>query len=50
MPGDTFDVVLRIERAGSWMFMCMLPYHMQFGMMGMMATEGAAMDMGGMQM
>jgi uncharacterized cupredoxin-like copper-binding protein len=35
------------------MFMCMFPYHMQFGMMGMMMTEGASMEgmnMGGMKM
>ncbi len=51
LPGDSFEVVIRIQQAGTWMFMCMFPYHMQFGMMGMMMTEGApAMDMGGMKM
>ena len=51
LPGDSFEVVIRIQQAGTWMFMCMFPYHMRFGMMGMMMTEGApAMDMGGMKM
>lgn len=51
LPGDSFEVVIKIQQAGTWMFMCMFPYHMQFGMMGMMMTEGApAMDMGGMKM
>lgn len=53
LPGDSFEVVVRIERSGTWMFMCMFPYHMQFGMMGMMMTEGTSMDagaMGGMKM
>jgi uncharacterized cupredoxin-like copper-binding protein len=44
MPGDSFEVVARIHRPGTWMFMCMFPYHMQLGMMGMMMTEGASMD------
>ena len=48
MPGETYDVVLRVQQPGMWMFMCMFPYHMQFGMMGAMATEG--MSMGGMRM
>jgi uncharacterized cupredoxin-like copper-binding protein len=50
LPGDSFEVVMRIEQPGMWMYMCMFPYHMQFGMMGMMMTEGASMDMGGMKM
>jgi uncharacterized cupredoxin-like copper-binding protein len=53
LPGDSFEVTLRIVQSGSWMYMCMFPYHMQFGMMGMMFTEGAAMPgmtMGGMKM
>jgi uncharacterized cupredoxin-like copper-binding protein len=50
LPGDEIEVVLRIDQPGAWMFMCMFPYHMQFGMMGVMATEGMAMDMGGMKM
>lgn len=48
LPGDRFEVVLKVQKAGSWMFMCMLPYHMQLGMMGMLMTPGAAMDMGAM--
>lgn len=53
LPGDSFEVVLRIDQPGTWMFMCMFPYHMQFGMMGMMMSEGASMDgmkMDGMKM
>jgi len=51
MPGDTFETRLKIEQPGTWMFMCMFPYHMQMGMMGMMMTEGASgMNMGGMKM
>ena len=54
LPGDALAVTVRVEQPGSWMFMCMFPYHMQFGMMGMMATRGAAMPgmhkMGGMKM
>jgi uncharacterized cupredoxin-like copper-binding protein len=51
LPGDGFEVVVKVQEAGSWMFMCMFPYHMQFGMMGTMMTEGApVMDMGGMKM
>jgi uncharacterized cupredoxin-like copper-binding protein len=49
MPGDSFEMVARIHRPGTWMFMCMFPYHMQLGMMGMMMTEGASME-GGMEM
>ncbi len=45
LPGGEFTFVLQVQSAGSWMFMCMLPYHMQMGMMGQMATEGMAMDM-----
>lgn len=50
LPGDSFEVVLRIDEPGTWMYMCMFPYHMQFGMMGVMATEGISTDMGGMKM
>lgn len=53
LPGDSLEVTLRIVEPGSWMYMCMFPYHMQFGMMGMMMSEGAGMpgmDMGGMKM
>ncbi len=45
LPGGDFEFVLQVQQTGAWMFMCMLPYHMQMGMMGQMATEGAAMDM-----
>lgn len=51
LPGDSFEVTLKIEGPGTWMYMCMFPYHMQFGMMGVLATEGApasnSMEMGG---
>ncbi len=56
LPGDGFETVIEIAQPGVWMFMCMFPYHMQLGMMGMMMTEGASMDgmnmggMGGMKM
>jgi uncharacterized cupredoxin-like copper-binding protein len=43
LPGDSFEVVVRFEQAGMWMYMCMFPYHMQFGMMGMIMTEGMQM-------
>jgi len=45
LPGGEFTFTVQIMQPGSWMFMCMLPYHMQMGMMGQMATEGMAMDM-----
>ncbi len=45
LPGGEFEFVLQVQQNGAWMFMCMLPYHMQMGMMGQMATEGMAMDM-----
>jgi uncharacterized cupredoxin-like copper-binding protein len=45
LPGGEFSFVVEVQQAGSWMFMCMLPYHMQMGMMGQMATPGMAMDM-----
>lgn len=48
LPGDRFEVVLKVEKAGMWMFMCMLPYHMQLGMMGMLMTPGVPMDMSAM--
>ncbi len=46
LPGGTFSFVAEIEEDGAWMFMCMLPYHMEMGMMGQMATPGNAMSMG----
>ncbi len=45
LPGGKFSFVAEIRENGAWMFMCMLPYHMQMGMMGQMATPGMAMDM-----
>jgi len=45
LPGGEFTFVMEVQEAGSWMFMCMLPYHMQMGMMGQMSTPGMAMDM-----
>ena len=45
MPGDEISFVAEVVRPGVWMFMCMLPYHMQMGMMGQLATEGMAMEM-----
>jgi uncharacterized cupredoxin-like copper-binding protein len=45
LPGGDFSFVLEIQENGAWMFMCMLPYHMQLGMMGQMSTAGAAMEM-----
>ncbi len=38
MPGDTVDMVIKITKPGMWMYMCMFPYHMQLGMMGMLMT------------
>jgi uncharacterized cupredoxin-like copper-binding protein len=46
LPGDRFDVVLKVHKPGMWMYMCMFPYHMQLGMMGMLMTQGVSMDMG----
>ena len=45
LPGESISFVVEVQNAGNWMFMCMLPYHMQMGMMGQMSTPGAAMDM-----
>jgi len=45
LPDGQFSVVLEIVDDGVWMFMCMLPYHMEMGMMGQMATAGNAMEM-----
>ncbi len=51
LPGDRFELVLKIEKPGMWMFMCMFPYHMALGMMGSLMTEGMqGMSMGGMKM
>ena len=49
MPGDSFEMVVQIHKSGAWMYMCMFPYHMEHGMMGMFMTAGMSMDgMGGM--
>ncbi len=45
LPGGDFSFVLKVTQPGIWMFMCMLPFHMQMGMMGQMSTPGMAMDM-----
>ncbi|WP_375253895.1 multicopper oxidase domain-containing protein [Yoonia sp.] len=45
LPGEELTFVANVVRPGVWMFMCMLPYHMQMGMMGQLATEGMAMEM-----
>ncbi len=45
LPKGDFSFVLKVTQPGTWMFMCMLPYHMQMGMMGQMSTPGMAMDM-----
>ena len=45
LPGDEITFVAEIVRPGVWMFMCMVPYHMQMGMMGQLATAGMAMEM-----
>ncbi len=45
LPGDEITFVAEVLRPGVWMFMCMVPYHMQMGMMGQLATEGMAMEM-----
>ncbi len=45
LPGGKFSFVAEIKENGAWMFMCMLPFHMQMGMMGQIATPGMAMDM-----
>jgi len=45
LPGQKISFVMEVQENGAWMFMCMLPFHMQMGMMGQMATEGSAMEM-----
>ncbi len=45
LPGDEVTFVAEVVRPGAWMFMCMLPYHMQMGMMGQLSTDGMAMAM-----
>lgn len=43
LPGDSFDVVMKVHKPGAWMYMCMFPYHMQLGLMGMIMTPGVSM-------
>ncbi|MCF6320778.1 MAG: multicopper oxidase domain-containing protein [Rhizobiaceae bacterium] len=45
LPGGEFSFVMEVQEEGVWMFMCMLPYHMEMGMMGQIATAGNAMEM-----
>lgn len=45
VPGQEISFVAEVTKPGSWMFMCMLPYHMQMGMMGQISTPGAGMKM-----
>ncbi len=45
LPDGDFSFILEVAEDGAWMFMCMLPYHMEMGMMGQMATAGNAMTM-----
>ena len=40
LPGDSAEMVIRVTKPGTWMYMCMFPYHMQLGMMGIMSTPG----------
>ncbi len=49
LPGERMVMVVRADKPGMWMFMCMFPYHMQLGMMGMLmaADEQGGMPMGG---
>ena len=48
MPGDSFEMVVQVHKSGMWMYMCMFPYHMQFGMMGMLMTPDMMGKMGSM--
>ncbi len=50
MPGDSVDLVVEIHKPGIWMYMCMFPYHMQLGMMGMLMTPDMMGKMDGMKM
>jgi uncharacterized cupredoxin-like copper-binding protein len=45
LPGQEITFVAEVVRPGTWMFMCMLPFHMQMGMMGQLSTPGMAMEM-----
>ncbi|MDA1090324.1 MAG: multicopper oxidase domain-containing protein [Proteobacteria bacterium] len=53
LPGGSFEMVVKVHKSGMWMYMCMFPYHMQMGMMGMLMTPdmmGKTGAMGGMKM
>jgi len=50
MPGDSFEMVVKVYKSGAWMYMCMFPYHMQLGMMGMLMTPDMMGKMGPMKM
>ncbi|MCF6094383.1 plastocyanin/azurin family copper-binding protein [Microaerobacter geothermalis] len=45
LPGQTFETIFQAEQPGMYMFMCMFPYHMQMGMMGMIMVD-SDMNMG----
>lgn len=49
LPGDSAEMVIRVSKPGTWMYMCMFPYHMQLGMMGILSTPGQP-DMAPMKM
>ncbi len=48
LPGGSFEMVVQVHKSGMWMYMCMFPYHMQMGMMGMLMTPDMMGKMGGM--
>ena len=43
MPGNSFELVIKADKPGMFMYMCMVPRHMQFGMMGMMMAGESMM-------
>lgn len=43
MPGDSFELVIKVDEPGMYMYMCMFPKHMEFGMMGMMMAGESMM-------
>ncbi len=48
LPGGGFEMVVKVHKSGMWMYMCMFPYHMQMGMMGMLMTPDMMGKMGDM--
>ncbi len=48
LPGGSFEMVVKVHKSGMWMYMCMFPYHMQMGMMGMLMTPDMMGKMGSM--